>query len=389
VPNEEIEKQTEDSETEDVMGNKPEQPNRGKWVKDKVDRGLLLRGRVWYVRYTDQTGRIQVERVGPSKAYAAKVYRLRKGSVMERRFVPASGVMWDELVDDVVAIARRRHSLTRPEREFKAGNYNVIREWFKGRKAESISTQEIAAQLKRAKTAATFNRLRVAVSHTFKIGIENKKAVENPALRVRMLKEDNERIRYLNQFRPDEETALRQAIRETCPDREAELDLALFTGMRWAEQYRLAWANVDLKKGQIQIEKGKSSGKAEHIPINSGARTALAKLRALSPKSELVCPGNDYWHNRNLWFIPALEKAKIDDFRWHDLRHTFATRLILAGVDIYTVSKLMRHKNIQTTMRYAHLTDSHLRDATEKMVAGVTGGVTAPALPKTAHGYVN
>ena len=93
-----------------------------------------------------------------------------------------------------------------------------------------------------------------------------------------------------------------------------------------------------------------------------------------------------------MWFVPTLEKAGIADLHWHDLRHTYATRLILAGVDIYTVGKLMRHRNIQITARYAHLSDRHLSDATEKMVAAkpsVTRSVTPFAVPPPANAYAN
>jgi site-specific recombinase XerD len=66
-------------------------------------------------------------------------------------------------------------------------------------------------------------------------------------------------------------------------------------------------------------------------------------------------------------FYPAREKADIKDFRWHDLRHTFGSRLVMKGTDIRTVQELMGHKDISMTMRYAHLAPRHLREAVEQV----------------------
>jgi integrase len=67
------------------------------------------------------------------------------------------------------------------------------------------------------------------------------------------------------------------------------------------------------------------------------------------PNLYLVCPDNNYDYHRD-WWLAVLDEAEIEDFHWHDLRHTFASRLVMSGVDIFTVCRLMRHKNIQVTM---------------------------------------
>ena len=66
------------------------------------------------------------------------------------------------------------------------------------------------------------------------------------------------------------------------------------------------------------------------------------------------------------WFEDAVENAKLVGFTWHDLRHTFASRLVMAGVDLRTVAELLGHKKIQMTMRYAHLAPQHKLAAVEK-----------------------
>ena len=182
--------------------------------------------------------------------------------------------------------------------------------------------------------------------------------------------ENNERVRFLE---AEEEQALQKEIQAQWPEREPEFDLALQTGTRWTEQYGLRWAHVDLKRNLLTIPLAKS-GRRETVPINSEARKALVKLRAFGPKSDLVCPDPDEWHHR-MWWTAAREAAKITDFCWDDLRHTFASRLVTNGVDILTVNKLLRHKTLQVTMRYAHLAATHLHDAVERL-AGVTNSVT-------------
>jgi len=201
-----------------------------------------------------------------------------------------------------------------------------------------------------------------------------------------MRRENNEIVRYLNQFskkgKESEESRLHKTIRELCPAKGPEIDLALHTGLRSAEQYHLEWPNVDFVRNVIRIVRPKG-GKDQHVPINAEARKALARLKAMAPKSELVCPANDYDQHRN-WWLDVLFAAGINDFRWHDLRHTFASRLVMSGVDIFTVCRLLRHKGVQTTMRYAHLGDKHLASAVARLVGGVS---TSDTLSDTATNY--
>jgi Phage integrase family len=141
------------------------------------------------------------------------------------------------------------------------------------------------------------------------------------------------------------------------------------------------WENVSLERKQITLLKTKS-GKRQIVRLNSAALSALGKLGVKSTGS--VCPdGNDEWAHRN-WWDDVRTAAKVSDFHWHDLRHTFASRLVMAGVDIYTVSKLMRHGSVKVTERYAHLAATHLEQAVERLPASVAASVTVPgesALP--------
>ena len=78
--------------------------------------------------------------------------------------------------------------------------------------------------------------------------------------------------------------------------------------------------------------------------------------------------GRDPQHNYRRWFNEALTEAKIKDYSWHCNRHTFASRLVMAGVDLRTVAELMGHSSIQMTMRYAHLAPQHNRASVDRLV---------------------
>ncbi|MFZ0981226.1 MAG: site-specific integrase [Candidatus Acidiferrales bacterium] len=353
-----------------------EQQKRGSWKKDRADRGVYLRGKTWYVRYRDQHGRLRAERVGPSKALAIKVYQKRRTEVAERRFFPSGSTTFDELIKDAIAEAKRRHQLKKSKKQLGVYRYNALADWFKGRKAASITPQEIDRKLsEHCRTPANYNRYKCSLSHAYRLGIESGKVSENPARSIKLREENNTRVRFLE---PKEEMALRRVIRKLYPEREAEFDLALNSGLRWAEQYELAWRHVDLYRSKITLTHTKS-GYRQYVPINSAARAALETLNRLTKGSEFVCLTQDHFTFRR-WWEEVVKESGVKDFHWHDLRHTFASRLVMNGVDIYTVSKLLRHGNVATSQRYAHLSDTHLQDAVERL-AGVTVGDTVPENP--------
>lgn len=148
-------------------------------------------------------------------------------------------------------------------------------------------------------------------------------------------------------------------------------DLAVNTGMRWAEQYELRWECVDWNHDQLTIGRSKH-GKRRFVELNADALAALNRLRVLNPKSSLVCPDGDAHRE---WWEGVRAEAKLEDFRWHDLRHTFATRLVRNGVSLYEISELLGHKTLVMTRRYAHLDRAHLRRAVDRLVQpGKSGG---------------
>ena len=198
------------------------------------------------------------------------------------------------------------------------------------------------------------------LSLTYGLAIRNGKVKENPARLVRHRLEDNARIRFLS---AEEETRLRTAIAVSCPEHLAELGLALNTGLRLSEQYTIRWQDVSFIRRTLTIPRSKN-GATRHIRLNRSALSALKALQAQGNGAKLVCGGTN---TPRWWFDPAVKAAGLEKFTWHCLRHTFASRLVMAGVDIRTVQELLGHKTIAMTVRYSHLAPEHNLAAVERL----------------------
>jgi site-specific recombinase XerD len=347
--------------------------------KTKTVRGVFERDKgsdVWWIHYY-ANGRRHREKVGP-KSLAIAAYQRRKSDIRSGKFFPeqihpSAPIPFSELATDALEYSRQHHSLAG-----QIGTVNIVRaliEWFKNRPAEQITSQDIERKLSALADAgrkpATLNHYRSMLSLIFSLAIRNGKLDGNPARGVRRKIENNERVRYLEEI---EEEALRTVIRDRCPEREPEFDLSLHTGMRRGEQYKLRWEDVDLERQMITIPISKH-GKLRHIPINSVAREALTDLARLRKKGNPhVVPGRTRIRKKDQrrWFENAVEEAGLENFRWHDLRHTFASRLIEAGVHLRVVQELLGHRTIAMTLRYTHVANARLQDAVQTLASKPT-----------------
>jgi len=224
--------------------------------------------------------------------------------------------------------------------------------------------EEVLAQLKaKGLSNSTLNRYRTFLSSVFTYALKANLVLVNPVARVGRYKENDSRLRWL---KPAEEEKLRKEF--VADAHEWEFDLALYTGIRKGEQWMLRWKDVDIERGNLTV-KGKTGRR--HVIANESALAALKKLSLISGDSEFVSPDNDGKAKRDWrrWFYKACKDAGVTNFRWHDLRHTFASRLVMAGVDIRTVQELLGHRSIVQTMKYAHLATDHRKAAVEKMKA--------------------
>jgi excisionase family DNA binding protein len=226
---------------------------------------------------------------------------------------------------------------------------------------ENYRTVRLKAGLKKSTT----NRELALLKVIFSKAIDWDFCSENPVRKVKFFPEnDNLKERILT---PDEE----RRLLEHCADHLKPIILvALHTGMRRGEVLGLKWEQVDFRQGQIKVEKTKS-GKTRFIPINSELLETLRELKKKDGKSEylFVNPetGNPLKDVKTA-FKAASRRAGILKFRFHDCRHTFATRLVESGVDLITVKELLGHSTVKVTERYTHSSRDSKREAVENLV---------------------
>lgn len=188
-------------------------------------------------------------------------------------------------------------------------------------------------------------------------------------------REDNSRVRSLS---ADEEKALRKAIRKHYPNHELELDFALYTGLRQGSQYHLTWNMVDWEARVLHIPITKN-GEAIHLPLHAEALQVLRVLKARKTGLERVFVSEETGQPLNCpkhWFTDAVRLAGIKDFHWHDLRHTFATRLRQKGTPLEDIADLLGHKGLAMTKRYAHVSMERLHEAVNRLSVSPTDTTT-------------
>ncbi len=177
----------------------------------------------------------------------------------------------------------------------------------------------------------------------------------------------------------EEESTLLECciLHPTCKDNKIEsrywlqeiVIFALNTGMRQDEILSLEWPNADLFRKTVLVVKSKN-GEKRTIPMNQKVFELLkakARTKKADAKNVFASEAGTKILRRNLMraFYNAMDRAKIEDFKFHDLRHIFATRLAQSGIDLYMISKLLGHKDIKMTQRYSHHCPDSLRNGVE------------------------
>lgn len=326
------------------------EPIRGLWEREPGSD-------IWWIRYRVD-GVLKREKVG-SWGAAKDLLNKRKNEIREGIKMPENlrrtSIPFRTLCDDILVFSKEHH---RDYRSVLCRVGHIVKE-FGDTPVEKIKPADIDAWLsKRAKTPATSNRYRALFSLIFREALRNGKVSSNPARLVRQRHENNGRIRFLTET---EEKSLRKAIAKRFPEHEAELTISLGTGMRLSEQYTLSWKNVDFHRREINLDRTKN-GSARMIPMNDAVMKAFeefAKRSTSTSKDALVFPIK----NPKEWFKRALVDAKVENYRWHDNRHTFCSRLAMRGENLKVIQQLAGHKTIQMSARYAHLGEKSLHAA--------------------------
>jgi len=354
----------------------------------KLPRGIRRRGTSLVAYLTHPSGRIEIRSMGAVTIKTAIQQRqIWMREIAETRYVKPKPrtdlILFSEICDRAI---QYRKDYTRSWDAIE-GRVAKFKEWWPGRTAESITTQEIDAMLL-ANVAprglkwsnCTSNEYRFSLLCILKLAIDRDELTVNPAAKAKRHKLDNSRIRELALT---EEDALRAVIVRKYPKKVPEFDLGLHLMCRHSNIYGqhngkrtpiepLRWADVNMDFRTVTFKHSKS-GKPYRVPINDTALAALKILRERcddpsAPAGAVVRkPSGIELQSSRRWFENCLEEAKIDDFSWHDFRHTSASRLREANVQIEDIRYLLGHGAKSITERYAHASLDVLRQAIAKL----------------------
>jgi integrase len=340
--------------------------------------------RLWGIEYRNALdGKRYRQRAGATtKAEAEGLLRKAMSEIAQARIAGArsveqlKGVRFGDFADGAYAshikTAKTVHGKARDEQIIKA-----LKPSFGGMLLRDISTaavreyahKRLSGAIGRKAKPSTVNRELSCLSAIFREAVKMEYTTDNPVRRVEKYREDNFRLRYLSD---DEERALLvYAPAEIRPI----LVTAIHTGLRKEELLSLTWAEVDMEKRLVRVKAGKT-GKVRYVPLNDVAHDTLktAPRYALDPGTPVFAnpETKERWCDlKPVWYrhvAPALKRAGIPHLRFHDLRHTFASRLVQRGIPLNTVRELLGHGSMVMTLRYAHLAPSNLREAVDVLV---------------------
>lgn len=334
-------------------------------------RGVYKRGNIYWIRYAGPDGKMVFESSRSSNEKEAEaLLHIRKAEVLKGTHSKSKAsikLTFNDLARDYLKWIERQRSLKSKRcmvKQLIAAFGDVALEDFNIKMIEQYQTE----RLNKGNKPATVNRFLSTISGMFAKAVDWEmvnEAVLKAIRKVKPLPENNKRLRYLSKVES-------KRLIECCkPELKPIVITALNTGMRRGEMLSLTWDKVDLTHGFILLDRTKNDDRRE-IPINQSLAAALNELtRRVDVPYVFYNPNTgDRYHDIKKGFKTACKKAEIKDFRFHDLRHTFASHLVMSGVDLATVKDLLGHKNINMTLRYAHLAPGHKAKAV-KVLEGV------------------
>lgn len=388
------------------------------WITDEGCQNLRLyvgtgpNAKTWYAGYVDEQGKNQSRKLGAADALTVAearemarevATRLARGESVKRE-KPVEKLTLGAYLNDIYFPAARRSLKSADEtiRKIKAD----FSPFFK-KPIEELSPVAFekwrTARLEAGAKAATVNRCLSTLKVALNWGVKNRLIEENPLRHLGKTPEADSKsiVRYLS---TDERERLESALnaREEClrkGSRHVEGEfadylrpavlLSLNTGIRRNTLFSLVWRDVDFDAQTLTL-RGEISknGKTARIPINDDAAEILTAWRKQSLQvgdDDLIFPspktGEKLENARRSWEA-VLKAAKIENFRWHDMRHDFASQLVMSGVDLTVVCELLNHSNLKLTMRYSHLSPESKLNAVQILNRRTKGDKIIGRIPK-------
>jgi integrase len=319
---------------------------------------------IWQMCFHLNGKKIRMSTKTSNKKVAQRIYEKARVEAAEGKFIvnEKGSMPFSQLVDEVI----EKHSKVEKasfERDIFSGK--VLKEYFKDTPIGKITAYDIKSWRKWRREFVTNRGTKISKASlnlelnflklVFNLAVEWQWLVESPAAKVKKLRGETKRLRFLSR-----EEVYR--LIDWCPSYLKPIIItAVSTGMRRGEIFNLKWEDVDFENGFIRVVKSKNQ-ESRDIPMDEilcGVLQGLKESRKLG--GYVFCHENG--EKRACVFRSfkgACRKAGIEDFRFHDLRHTAASLLACGGCDIIMLKNVLGHKSLEMTQRYAHLMpDTH------------------------------
>ena len=323
-------------------------------------KGIRKRGNNWYIDYRCN-GKRYIRRIGHNKKVAIQARNKVLTEIAENKFLDKqtiSPLLFKDFTEDYINKYSKVNKRSWKDDVSRLGKLNDLF----GDKTLHEITPEMIEDFKckalETLSRATVNRYLACMKHLYTVAIQWKRVDKNPVREVKLFKENNNRLRYL-------EYSEAERLVECCKGYLRDIVVvALNTGMRQGEIFNLKWSDIDFDRKIIHLQTTKN-GESRKIAMNQQTHAVLSSVNRDEAASYAFHNNGKPFTNVKRSFATALRRAGISDFRFHDLRHTFASHLAMAGVDLNTIRELMGHKSIRMTLRYAHLNQEHKQQAVD------------------------
>lgn len=343
--------------------------------------GLYRRGKTYWFSIQHDGRRIQESFHTENKRLADKLYAKVLSEIIEGRYYDKSEAKQHSFENLRDRYLMEHSQVNKAEKSFvrDRGSFKHLERFFEGYTLYEITPARIseykALRQQEGAAVATLARELEVFRHAFNLAMKEWEWTDKtPFDRVKIEKPDNQIERWLTM---EEEAEL---MKHAFPWVHNIVLFALHTGMRQGEILSLKWSEVDFKRRTATLLKTKN-GHRRTAPLNRTVMELLAQVGKVRSITGYVFTTEHGMKvdasNLRRAFTLAKKKAGVEDFRFHDLRHTFATRLVQQGVELYVVKELMGHKSITMTMRYAHHNPESLRfgvDVLDKCYNSATVG---------------
>lgn len=386
-------------------------PEKPYWITDAGCSKLRLyvgtAKKVWYVGYRDLKGSYISHKLGTADALTVAqardmaldfMARLIRGEIPQKKTHSSKTSLGD-------FIERYYKPWVTVERKTGDKTLNLLSSTFKRFLNKAIDELTVNTmgkwrheRITSGFKAATCNRQLAALKAALNWGVKREYLESNPLARLEKLPEhdsdvkvryltDEERMRLMSALderekkmrsgRQSHNRWLAERGQALMPELDGEFAdhlkpmilISLYTGMRQGNLFALRWGDIDFDTKTLRLRAAASkTGKNHNLPMNSKVIAALQAWRRQSKKvaaDSLVFPSpvsGKMLNNVKKAWLAVLRDAGIENFRWHDMRHDFASQLVMKGIDLNTVRELMGHSDLKMTLRYAHLApDNKLR----------------------------